>query len=234
MDLAGKGSMSQWVAYLKTKQELQARRAPGTSGSARKKEKTVSCRQEAIEPRMVHGLRGETGLRKSIMELKLQVEGMRRAVTTAHTRQNSEQDQFFECLPKPRNCVTIADVQKKPESCGSTEKNCSTTSSSIEERSEDWWKAHRSPLPPPHPPTTQFYLLVSQQHGQFLYKDTPLHLGLTSQRPAGFHLYTSLPKASCKAGRSAFIMRVEAKGKVIAAGEEEGMTSAVTPVKVVK
>lgn len=233
MDLAGRGSMSQWVAYLKTKQELQAKRAPVTSASARKKEKTVSGRQEAIEPRTGHGIRGETGLRKSIMELKLQVEGMRRAVTAAHTRKNSEQDLFSECLPKPRKSVTIVDTQK-PDSCGNTEKNCSTTSSSIEERSEDWWKAHKHPLPPPHPPATHFYLLVSQHHGQLLYKDTPLHLGLTSQRPAGFHIYTSLPKASNKAGRNSLIVQIEPKGKVIAAGEEEVMTAAVTPVKVIK
>lgn len=180
MDLT---TMSQWLKYLQTKQELQAQR----TGAARKEGK---------------GLEVGRDLRKSVRELKLQVEGLRKASTAVHTRQNS-----------------TTDYQSAEQS--------SCTAFSL--KNEDWCKAR----PPTHPPCPRFYLLCSQHCSLLLYKDTSLHMGITSERSVGFHIYSSVFRAEARACGRSVVVQVEPRSKVIAAGQGEAVTAAVKPIKVV-
>ena len=249
--------MRQWLGYLKTKQELQVKLGKTTSSPNQKtaiqnREKIISALQgRPKEQRRDKELQTqETGLRKTVSELKLEVQRMRQTVTAVHTRQNtslnSPSRRKSALLQTDLYVGSTAVVETDQLECchRNTEKSTSTTSSTgdCSGNGEDWWKAppskpksQKCPVPPsPLTVCSAYYLLVTQHHSQLLYKDTELHLGLTSQRSRGFHLYSSLTKASARAAKRCVIVQAEAKGKLVAAGLDEAVASAVTPLKVLK
>jgi len=258
MDIAERGLLRQWLEYSKTKEELKAKRLGIAYSSGRKKEEASNARASLLEEGKrkgeVSSQRGEkrvrdrpTALRQSVTELKQEVERLRKSVTAVHTRQNSQRNQeSLQLLSATKSCLgpdlkgTLEAKTLKRECCSrNTEKSASTTSSAGDAsgNGEDWWKAHTPTLPIQRSTPSlcpSYYLLVSQPRGQLLYKDTPLHLGLTSHRSTGFHLYTSLSKAAARAVASSVILQAEPKGKVLAAGEDEAVTGSVTPVRVLK